>query len=60
MTDQLTKPEKDRKVPKRTETWAEDQQNRGYYYDDSTGYESYEPDDDESEEGVEEESEHSA
>ena len=60
MTDQPTKTEKDRKVSKRTETWAEDQQNRGYYYDDSTGYETYEPDDDESEEEVEEESEPSA
>ena len=38
------------KIPKRTETWAEDQQNRSYYYDDATGYEKYDPEDDESDE----------
>ena len=54
MTDQPTKPDKDPKVLKRTENWAEDQQTRGYYYDDSTGYETYDPDDDESEEDAEE------
>ena len=57
MTDQPTKPDKDRKELKRTENWAEDQQTRGYYYDDSTGYETYEPEDDELEEEVEDESE---
>ena len=25
------------------ETWAEDQTNRGYYYDDAHGYETYDP-----------------
>ena len=36
---------------RRTENWAEDQQDRGYYYDDAHGYEKYCPDgdDDESE-----------
>ena len=34
-----------------TETWAEDQKARKYYYDDATGYEKYDPaeDDDETE-----------
>ncbi|HQZ95589.1 MAG TPA: hypothetical protein PLP21_04680 [Pyrinomonadaceae bacterium] len=34
--------------------WAEDQKDRGYYYDDSHGYEVYDPDteDDEREEDV--------
>lgn len=30
--------------------WADDIRERGYYYDDSHGYEEYDPDDDESEE----------
>lgn len=29
--------------------WAHDQQNRSYYYDDSTGYEIYNPDEEEDE-----------
>jgi hypothetical protein len=60
MTDEPTKPEKDRKLPKRTETWAEDQQDRGYYYDDSTGYVTYEPDDEEAEEDADDRSKPSA
>ena len=32
-----------RKEPKRTENWAEDQERRGYYYDDASGYEKYDP-----------------
>ena len=44
-----SKVEKD-KVIKRTETWADDQQTRGYYYDDAAGYEKYDPEaEDESE-----------
>ena len=30
--------------------WARDQKERGYYYDDSHGYETYSPEDDESDE----------
>ncbi len=26
-------------------TWGDDQQNRGYYYDDAHGYETYTPED---------------
>ena len=28
------------------DTWADDQQKRGYYYDDAHGYETFDPDDD--------------
>ena len=38
------------KVLKRTETWAEDQQTRGYYYDDAAGYEKYDPEADDEKE----------
>lgn len=31
------------KVLERTETWADDQQNRSYYYDDAQGYEDFDP-----------------
>ncbi len=30
-------------------SWSEDQQKRGYYYDDAHGYEKYEPEKDEEE-----------
>jgi len=30
--------------------WADDIRKRGYYYDDSHGYENYEPDDDDADE----------
>ena len=50
MTDEA-KPEGRRgKVLKRTETWAEDQQTRGYYYDDAAGYEKYDPEADDEKE----------
>jgi hypothetical protein len=50
MTDEAKpdKPEKP-KIPNRTENWAEDQQQRSYYYDDACGYETYEPDGEEDE-----------
>jgi hypothetical protein len=40
------------KKPKREEgeksdTWSEDQKDRGYYYDDAHGYEKYEPEEEE-------------
>jgi len=50
MTEEPTDPKKKRKVLERTQTWADDQQTRGYYYDDSTGYETYEPEDENDEE----------
>ena len=31
------------KQPKPTVSWADDQQNRGYYYDDAHGYEKFDP-----------------
>ena len=31
------------------DSWAEDQRDRGYYYDDSHGYEAFDPDHDEGE-----------
>lgn len=37
------------KVVERTETWADDQQNRGYYYDDAHGYEEFDPEADDDE-----------
>ena len=48
MTDEA-KPDEpaEPKEPKRTENWAEDQQERGYYYDDACGYEAYDPEDEE-------------
>jgi hypothetical protein len=36
-----------RKAPEKT--WEEDQKERGYYYDDSHGYEVYNPDEEERE-----------
>lgn len=43
MTDEAKPPDKKHRVLKRTESWAEDQQTRGYYYDDAAGYEKYDP-----------------
>jgi hypothetical protein len=34
---------------KKDGTWAEDQKDRGYYYDDAHGYEEYRPEGDEDE-----------
>ena len=34
--------------------WSEDQQTRGYYYDDAHGYEKYEPEKDEGEDEIDE------
>lgn len=39
-------PEKPQKNPQ-NETWADDQNERKYYYDDAYGYEIYQEDDDE-------------
>ncbi len=36
-------------------TCEEDQKTRGYYYDDAHGYQKYEPDDDEAEDGSKDE-----
>lgn len=47
MTDEAKPPGEKPKVLKRTETWADDQQTRGYYYDDACGYETFDPDEDE-------------
>lgn len=33
--------------PEKEDSWEEDQEKRGYYYDDAHGYEKYEPEDDE-------------
>ena len=50
MTDEAKPPGKKDRVLKRTETWAEDQQTRGYYYDDAAGYEKYDPEADDEKE----------
>jgi len=36
--------------PENDGNWGEDQETRGYYYDDAHGYEVYRPEDDEKEE----------
>jgi hypothetical protein len=55
MTDEAKPDRPERpKVLKRTDNWAEDQQERGYYYDDACGYETYDPEADEEEGEVEE------
>ncbi|HKP68401.1 MAG TPA: hypothetical protein VJV05_03890 [Pyrinomonadaceae bacterium] len=38
---------------KREGTWEEDQKEHDYYYDDSHGYEEYDPEEEANEEGVE-------
>ena len=50
MTDEAKPQRAKGKVLKRTETWAEDQQTRGYYYDDAAGYETYDPEADDEKE----------
>ena len=35
------------------DSWAEDQKERGYYYDDAHGYEEFDPEEDEEEEYAE-------
>ena len=51
-----SEPEKETAIKKQTEdepktgeesTWSEDQQKKSYYYDDSYGYEIYNPDEEE-------------
>lgn len=37
----------EKKTEKEKDNWSEDQKNRRYYYDDSHGYEIYNPDKDE-------------
>lgn len=37
--------------PKEKPNWADDQRERGYYYDDAHGYEQYDPEKDEAESG---------
>ena len=53
MTDEAKPQDEKSKALKRTGTWAEDQQTRGYYYDDATGYEKYDPEDECEEEAEE-------
>ena len=51
--ESTNEPDKGEKESPRTENWAKDQQDRGYYYDDAHGYEKYDPgseEDDEEEE----------
>lgn len=50
MTEEAKPSDKKDKVSKRTETWAEDQRERNYYYDDAAGYEPYDPAADDEEE----------
>ena len=55
MTDEA-KPDrsKEPKPTKRTDNWAEDQRERGYYYDDACGYEAYDPESGDEEDEIEE------
>ena len=47
MTDEAKPETPDKqKEPKRTENWEEDQNERGYYYDDAHGYETFDPEKD--------------
>ena len=51
--ESTNEPDKGETESPRTENWAEDQQDRSYYYDDAHGYEEYDPgseEDDEEEE----------
>ena len=43
----LTKCEKEKKDETLKENWADDQKERGYYYDDAHGYEQFYPESDE-------------
>ena len=36
----------EKKLPKKPETWAEDQSEHEYYYNDAHGYEEYDPEGD--------------
>ncbi len=44
-----TKPETvpEGRDPQKEDSWEDDQEKRGYYYDDAHGYENYEPEEDE-------------
>lgn len=37
----------------KSDSWAEDQKDRGYYYDDAHGYEKFDPEQEESDEDAE-------
>jgi hypothetical protein len=39
----------EKELPKKPETWAEDQSEHEYYYDDAHGYEEFDPESDEDE-----------
>lgn len=41
--DPPTNSEKDKKGETSKENWADDQKERGYYYDDAHGYEQFDP-----------------
>ena len=41
--------EKDKKDASDKASWGEDQKERGYYYDDAHGYETYDPDEEDEE-----------
>ncbi len=45
-----TPKQKSKPVESEETSWSEDQQKRGYYYDDAHGYEKYEPEKDENDE----------
>lgn len=51
MTDEAKREAVKHQDSKRSDTWADDQKRRSYYYDDSSGYEKFDPEleDDESE-----------
>ena len=53
--ESTNEPDKGEKESPRTENWAKDQQDRGYYYDDACGYELYDPEDEDDEENDDDE-----
>lgn len=53
MPEKVNSKKDDTKKLERIDEWARDQQDREYYYDDSHGYEEYDPADDEENEDCE-------
>ena len=47
---QKPKPKEGKSDEPEKDAWSEDQKERGYYYDDAHGYETFDPDEDEKEE----------
>lgn len=48
-TDQITEQQTECEKPVKQPTWAEDQKDHAYYYDDAHGYETFDPEADDDE-----------